>query len=165
MGNESPGGTLLDAANGAFVESGLSIVVAARDAANVPTLVRAYGCRVAPDRRRVSVFVAPAQCPELLEDVRSTGAVAVVFSQPSTHRTIQLKGTDAAVERLEAGDADRMARQTKAFCADLALLGFAPTMGHTLLASAGEDLVAIAFTPNAAFVQTPGPRAGAPLER
>ena len=34
--------------------------------------------------------------------VRATRAVAVVFSQPTTHRTIQLKGTDAQVGPLAA---------------------------------------------------------------
>ena len=31
----------------------------------------------------------------MLDDIAANGMIAVVFSQPSTHRTIQLKGTDA----------------------------------------------------------------------
>ena len=111
------------------------------------------------------MFVASLQCDILLQDIGATGAVAVVFSQPSTHRTIQLKGTDAIVEPLEAGDRDIMARQASAFAADIALLGYPFAIAHALLASEPSELVAISFTPSAAFIQTPGPRAGAPLQR
>src|SRR5262245_14103009 len=95
----------LDEANLDFIASGVSIFVASRDISIVRTLVRALGCRIAPDRQRISVFVASFQCLALLQDVRATRVFAAVFSQPSTHRTIQLKGTDAAVEQLENGDA------------------------------------------------------------
>jgi len=155
----------LDEANLDFIASGVSIFVASRDISNVPTLVRALGCRIAPDRQRISVFVASFQCLALLQDVRATRVIAAVFSQPSTHRTIQLKGTDAAVEQLENGDADIMQLQARAFAADLALLGYPPILAQTMLAYAPNEVVAITFTATAAFVQTPGPRAGAPLQR
>lgn len=154
---------ILDADNAAFVQSGASIIAASRDTGNAPTLVRAVGCRVSADRRRISVFVAPFQCPTLLQDVRTTRAIAVVFSQPSTHRTLQLKGTDAAIERLQPGDQALIARQADAFADDIARHGYARPLAHTLVAAETDELVAVSFTPSAAYVQTPGPRAGAPL--
>lgn len=154
---------LLDDANAAFIQGGVSMIAAARDDSNMPTVVRALGCRVSPDRRRIAVLVARSQAAALLDDVSLTGAIAVVFTQPSTHRAIQLKGSDARLEPPAAGDLAIAALLVEAFAADLAPLGFPPSFARALLASDPDDLVAIAFTPNAAYSQTPGPRAGAPL--
>ena len=154
---------LLDEANAAFIQSGVSIIAASRDAINMPTVVRALGCWVAPDRRRVKVFVARSQAAALLDGVGATGAIAVVFTQPSSHRAIQLKGTDATVSALGAGEREIVAALVEEFAADLVPLGFPSPFVCALLGSEPDDLVAIAFTPTAAFSQTPGARAGAPL--
>ena len=79
----------------AFVTAGVSITAASRGRDNMPNLARATGCRVSPDGRRVTLFLAASQSGALLADIRDNGAVAVVFSEPSTHRTLQLKGDDA----------------------------------------------------------------------
>jgi hypothetical protein len=77
------------------------VTVASRDAAHVPSVARALGCRVSPDRQHVAVFLLASQSATLLRDLRETGAIAAVFSQPSTHRTIQLKGSDALLGAIE----------------------------------------------------------------
>ncbi len=151
----------LSEANAAFIQQGVSVIVGARNRDNAPTLVRGIGCRVAPDRTRVTVFLVASQATELLADLRDNGAIAVVFCQPSTHRTIQLKGTDASVVPIEDGDHERMAAQSAALAADIVSVGYRPQPVRTLLAYAPEDVAAIAFTPSAAFQQTPGPNAGA----
>ena len=87
-----------------MVAGGVSIIVAGRDARNETTVARAVGCRMAEDGRRITVFLSAAQSGALLADVRANGCVAVVFSEPTTHRAIQLKGTDAAIVPLTAED-------------------------------------------------------------
>jgi hypothetical protein len=156
-------GPLLDEATAAFIQGAVSVIAAARDVSNMPTLVRAFGCRVSGDRQRVTVFVARSQALALLDDVGVTAAIAVVFTLPSTHRAIQLKGRDARVVPLQAGDLDIVASRVDAFAADLVSLGYAPTLVRALLAFEPDDLVAVGFTASAAFSQTPGARAGAPL--
>lgn len=151
----------LSAANAAFIQQGVSVIVGGRDRDNAPTLMRGIGCRVAPDRARVTVFLAASQAAELLADLRDNGAIAVVFCQPSTHRTIQLKGADATLVPLEPGDHERIAAQSAALAADIISVGYREAPVRTLLAYAPEDVVAVAFTPSAAFQQTPGPNAGA----
>jgi hypothetical protein len=160
---EVPQDPVLDEENAAFIQGGVSIIAASRDAANRPAVVRALGCRVSPDRRRIAVFIARSQGAELLEDVGATGEIAVVFVLPSTHRAIQLKGSDARLEPLATGDLESMARLVETFAADLAALGYTTAFVRALLACEPGDAVAIAFTPTAAFSQTPGARAGAPL--
>jgi hypothetical protein len=157
--------TVLDEAHAAFIQSGVSVVVASRDAHNTPTLVRAIACRVAPDRRRVTAFFAASQAAALVAALRATAAIAVVFSQPSTHRTIQLKGWDAAFVSLAPGDPERMAEQVELLVADLASFGYPERVVRAFLDYAPDDMVAAAFTPAEAYAQTPGPGAGERLRR
>lgn len=150
----------LSAANADFIQQGVSVIVGGRDRDNTPTLARGIGCRVAPERTRVTVFLAASQAVELLAHLGDNGAIAVVFCQPSTHRTIQLKGTDAKAVPLEADDHERIAAQAAALAADIIGIGYREEPVRTLLAYAPEDVVAVAFTPSSAFLQTPGPNAG-----
>ena len=160
------GDPVLDAEHAAFVlRPGISITAASRTAANLPQLGRALGCRVAPDRRSVTVLVPADQNLALVAALRESRAIAVVFSEPGTHRTIQLKGSDAVLEPLAAGDTERVARWSDGFVAGLAALGYNGPMVRTFLWCDPARLVAVSFAPQAAFEQTPGPQAGMPLTR
>lgn len=77
----------LDAVHAAFIQGPVSVIVASRNAELVPDVVRGCGCRVARDRRQVTVLIEPGRASSLLDDIATNGLVAVVFSQPSTHRT------------------------------------------------------------------------------
>ena len=153
----------LDAGNAAFIRSGVMVSLASRDARHVPSVARALGCRIAPDRRSVTAFLDASQCAALLRDVCDTRAIAAVFSQPSTHRTIQLKGADAASGPIEPGDIALIDGNCAALVKDMGPAGYDEAFVRTLLAYAPADLVAVTFTPTAAFAQTPGPQAGKPL--
>lgn len=155
--------TVLDDDHAAFVQSGLSIVVASRSEDNVPSVARALGCRVPKDRRSVTIFLCAAQAGALLTDIRATGTVAVVFSRPSTHRTIQLKGGDARAVPLAEGDRAIVARNAELLVQDLAWLGHRQDLARAYLHCEPDELAAITFTPSAGFDQTPGPGAGKPL--
>jgi hypothetical protein len=146
-----------------FLLSGISISPGSRSVALVPSVTRAVGARLSPDRSRVTVLVRPSQGEEFLADVRATGHIAVVFSEPSSHRTVQLKGEDALVEAPVPGDAAIAERHRAEFSKCLADLGYSPDLGRLLLEGAANDLAAVAFTVMAAFVQTPGPAAGQAL--
>lgn len=154
---------ILDAANAAFIGSGVSINAASSRPGALPSLARGVGCRVSADRRSVTVLFASTPAAALLDDIRRSGAIAVVFSQPSTHRTLQLKGSNARIVPQEAGDGALTPRYTDAFIADLTPLGFSAQIVRTLLACDPDDIVAVQFSPSSAFQQTPGPSAGEPL--
>ncbi len=166
MNDQVAAAPVLDAEHAAFiVQPGISVSVASRRAGNLPELGRALGCRVAPDRSRVTVLLPGEQLPELVEALRESRAIAVVFSQPSTHRTIQLKGVDAALEPVAPGDAALSAKWCDGFVAALAPYGIGEELVRAFLWSDPAALLAVSFTPCAAFQQTPGPGAGAPLGR
>jgi len=155
-------GLQLGAEHAAFIQGPVSVVVSARDAGLVPDVVRGCGCRVARDRRRVTVLVEPARSGAVLDHIRANGMVAVVFSQPSTHRTIQLKGADATIAR--AGRADFVVAEghLAAWVDDMQRIGYAAPFARAVRGEPAE-IVAVTFTPLAAFEQTPGPAAGQQL--
>ena len=159
----SGGSTALDPDTAAFIQRRVSICAAGRNAANEPTAARAYGCRVSADRATVTVFVLRSQAAALINAVESNGQVAVVFSQPTTNRTIQLKGRDACVRRGEASDAQVIAEWVGSFVVEIAALGFTAPFVHAVCATQPGDVVAVTFTPTDGFAQTPGPGAGARL--
>ena len=153
----------LDESTAAFVQGAVSIHAASRGEGNVPLLVRAAGCRVAADRSRVALYLARSRSQALIDAVRATRAVAAVFSLPSSHRSVQLKGADAEVVPPAAGDVESVGRYVEAFAAELEPLGFSGELARALLGLEAQDLAVLWFTPSAAFSQTPGPGAGAPL--
>jgi hypothetical protein len=88
----------------ALIGRRVSVIVASRDAAHRPHLMRAVGRRLSADLRRVTMSMAAASSAAVLAGLRANGLIAVVFSEPSTHRTVPLKGSDAVVAAIESGD-------------------------------------------------------------
>lgn len=154
---------LLDDELAAFVCREVSITVASCDDDRIPHLARGTGCRISPDRRQLTVLLAAPAAAEVLADVCSSGRVAVVFSLPATHRTLQLKGVDAVVVSAAPGDAEHAARHADAFASGLELLGYSAAVIRSVLQAAPAELVAIRFTPSFGSLQTPGPEAGQAL--
>lgn len=159
MNGEASRPSLLDDDHAAFIQGGVSVIVTSRNAQLVADVVRGCGCRVSRDRRQVTVLVEPSRAGTLLDDVVANGMVAVVFSQPSTHRTIQLKGSDASVVKVTSADRAAAARHLAAWKQELGSIGHTPELAGAVRGAA-ERIAAIRFTPNAAFQQTPGPGAG-----
>lgn len=149
----------------AMMVRGVSVNVASRDAALRPSLMRAVGSDVAPDGSRITVYLARSQSGQLLQDIASTGRLAVVFSQPSTHRSVQLKASAATLRPAVEADVPVLARYLASMESEVARVGFPPPLTRAMLAYRLDDLVAVTFTPDEAFDQTPGPRAGKPLEQ
>lgn len=155
--------SLIDAAQAAFVQGGVSISAASCGAQPFPSVCRVLGCSVAADRRRLTVMVSRVCAQQLLDDVRHSGRLAVVFSQPSTNRTIQVKGERACTGAPNAHLLEAVRVHGDAFVDEVAQIGFPAALVRSLLHCADDDVVAIEFTPTAAYDQSPGPRAGAPL--
>lgn len=150
----------LPAEHVAFIQTGVSIVVASHDNANTPSVARGVACRLSPDRRRVTVLLRPSRSAALMADLRSSASIAVVFSQPSTHRTIQIKGRDPEIGPVQADDQERVQKHISEFSDEVVPYGYSPAFARAMLDSAPDDLVAVTFTARDVFSQTPGPRAG-----
>lgn len=151
-------GSVLGRRHGAFMQQGVSILIATRDGSNRPCVCRASGCRVRDDGR-VLVFLDENRGRRVLGAVAATNSVAVVFSEPPTHRTIQVKGTDATVVTVEDHVAVTDAYAI-AFADMLTDLGYSARMATALVKLEPTRTRAVLFTPTSVFDQTPGPGAG-----
>ena len=151
---------LLTERNARFICSEVSINIAGRNARNFPSLARAYGCRVSADRRQITVFLPIARSESVLRDIREIGAIAAVFTRPSTNESIQIKGGDAKIVALQSGDRLVMQEYGRIFVCDINSIGYRNPFASAIMRAVAEESVAVVFTPDAAFEQTPGPGAG-----
>ena len=147
----------------AIMARGVSVIVGSRDAKLRPSIMRAVGSRVEANGQDVTVYLSRSSSRQLLQDIAATGQLAVVFSEPSTHRTVQLKASRAEIRQAVDADAPVLAAYLKSMEHEIQQVGFAPPLTRAMLAHRLDDVVAVRFTPEQAFDQTPGPRAGAAL--
>lgn len=147
----------------ALVAGGISTIVSSCDAALRPSVMRAVGCDITPDGRTITVYLARRQSRQLLQDLAATGRIAVVFSHPSSYRTLQVKTIGVHTRPAQASDQPILARYLSAMEKEIAEVGVPPPLTRAMLAHQLDDVVAVSFEPSEAFDQTPGPRAGAPL--
>lgn len=154
--------SLLSPEHLALIESGVGVSIASRDGGMLPNLVRALAGRVEPSGE-LTVFLSGSDGAGVLADLRANGEIAVVFSRPATHRTLQLKGHGVTIARARPADAVLVRQRTEAMVAELESLGYDGRFARVLLSFEPGDLVAVRFRPESAFDQTPGPRAGAAL--
>lgn len=146
-----------------FMARGVSVIVASRDAQLRPSIMRAVGSRVDAGGQDITVFLSRPQSRQLLQDLAATGQVAVVFSEPSTHRSVQLKASRVELRPAVPEDAQALERYLASMENELQAIGYMAGLASALLAHRLEEVVAVRFTPEQAFEQTPGPRAGTAL--
>jgi hypothetical protein len=144
---------------------GVSVIVSASDAAQVPSVMRAVGSQISASGEHITVFLNRSQSAQLLRNVAATDRLAVVFSEPSTHRTLQLKARGVRLREAAQGDVPALERYLHSMQAELGTIGIGPSLVAAMLAHQIDDVVALEFTPEEAFDQTPGPRAGQPITR
>lgn len=155
-----PAGVQLDRDTADFVTGVVSISIAARDAQLRPSVSKAVGCAVSADRRWVTVMIDGRRSAQVVADITAGSPVAVVFSLPATHRTVQFKGERAALAAATPTQQVRARMHFDAIVEHLAALGYAEPALRALFAYEPDALLGLRFAPTAVFAQTPGPRAG-----
>ena len=147
----------------AMIDKGVSAIVSACSLDMRPSIMRAVGTAIAADGSTVTLYLSRPQSRQLLQDIAASGEVAVVFSQPTSHRTLQLKARHARLRAAAEADLPLLQRYLASMEREVGAVGYAPIFVRAMLAHRLDDVVAIGFTPEQAFDQTPGPRAGMPL--
>lgn len=158
-GGREPGGPLLTPELAAFCESGLNVAAATCAGEGWPFAIHALGCRIAPGGTMRVLLHLDANRPAVTVIAAGAG-VAATFSRPSDHRSIQFKARRAEVAEADAADRASLVRQRAAYREALAVCGYPVAFTDALIPHDLDDLIAIAFVPDEAFVQTPGPGAG-----
>jgi hypothetical protein len=153
-------GVQLDPATAEFITGVTSMSIATRDAQLLPTVGKALGCMLGADRRVVTVMIDGEQSARIASDIAGGSPVAVVYSLPATHRTVQIKGMRATVTAATPTQRVRARMHVDAIVEHLVPLGYAEAALRVFFSYTPEALLAVRFTPAAVFAQTPGPRAG-----
>ena len=143
-----------------FLESGVSILVGTRDAELRPDCLRAIGARVGGKGQELSVFLPDGTIGRNLDHLRDNGRVAVCFSRPLDHRSMQLKGRVLSLAAADDSDRPWIDRYRNAFAQELAFLGLPQRVTYRM---AHWPCWRLRFAVESIFVQTPGPGAGQPL--
>lgn len=146
-----------------FIASGVAHQVGACRADGLPAICRALAAQEEADSRLV-VLISAESGYEVLEAIRNNGRVSLVMVAPQSYRALHLKGSDAVVECGEPHYRPLVERRRLAFQAQLDGYGFPSGYTHAWYNIEDTRLMAIRFTPNGAWTQTPGPGAGASLE-
>jgi hypothetical protein len=156
-------GGVLTADMAAFCQSGVGIALASRDAEGWPVLSRGRGCRIDANGR-VRVILRSGSGAALIEAVAAGRPLAATFSQPGSHRSIQLKAGSGEVCTADPADAPAADAQSAVFRDLLIAAAYPEVFATTYCSAGGQPPAAIEFVPEAAFVQTPGPGAGSRLD-
>jgi hypothetical protein len=153
----------LDAELADFISQGALIRLASASPTGVPDLCFGLACFVDPERRRLRVAFDGRQADPVLQLAVHSGRAALVFTDPVSYRTVQIKTTDARVAAVPASDHAEVARRVSLANGQLALIGFGDPFAATLNGYEEERLVMLHCSIHALFDQTPGPNAGKPL--
>lgn len=143
-----------------FLSSGLSIVVATRDADLNPDGVAACAARVHEGGERLTAWFYVDAAAEMLRNLREHPAIALDFDLPTSHRACQVKGICIGSRPAREDERAEVDRQLEAFGADLEKIGI-PAAAFAGWKS--WPCTAIEIQVTELFEQTPGPGAGEPL--
>jgi len=144
----------------AFLESGLAIVVATRDADLQPDGAVAWAARVHDDRVGLTLYLHDQAAAEMLRHLERHPEIAIDLDRPTSHRACQVKGTFVSSRPATEDERPLVEGQMDRFAADLEAIGIprAMTAGWTIW-----PCTALEVRASHLFEQTPGPGTGEPL--
>lgn len=144
-----------------FFEGGVSLLVGTCDEESKPEGTRAVGVCVAPDRAHLTVFLNQPNSERTVANLAVNPRIAVCFTRPIDHRTIQVKGRALRVRQTLDSEKPRLERYISAFCEALYLVGVTRAVGGRLAFWPSQ---AVEIEIESLFVATPGPGAGERLK-
>ncbi len=151
---------MIDRELAAFLQEGVGIHIATRNAALQPNGARAIAVTVEPDGEHLVVYVARIAAARLLPDLHANGQAAVGFGRPIDDRACQVKGLFTGVRDATEDERASVLGQWEGFLASLEKIGIPRAVIKTWVT---WPAVAIRLRANALFNQTPGPGAGAAI--
>jgi hypothetical protein len=146
----------------ALLESGCAMLVATVDPSGMPRATRGWGLRVLdPSAGHVRIVLADDD-PVTRDNLGSTARLAVTGTDIVTLRSVQGKGRALSVEMATASDRHRAVRFCDAFFDNIQRIDATPlVLLQRLVPRAYYSCVAVI---DEWFDQTPGPKAGVPVD-
>lgn len=141
-----------------YLDGGKSMTAATVDASGVPAVCRAVGVRIADDGEGFTVYLPVATAPKSVANIATNGRVALCVSDVIDHSTVQLKGRSRGVRIAQGDEQGFVEAWHAAFIEHLAEIGMPRPLARGLSC---WPAFAVDVALEAAYEQTPGPRAGA----
>jgi hypothetical protein len=156
---EQPGlAPVLDPGVIEFIHGGVAVGVATRDDDLRPEFARGWGPEVSADGRSLRLCVTAPPGSAMRANLEQNGAVAVGFSPPTIARAVQVKGVASQVGDPETADLERVERHVRSFVEEALRIGAPEELSRRMFV--GSGLLAVQFSIDEVFDQTPGPTAG-----
>jgi hypothetical protein len=151
---------MIDEQLASFLQEGIFIAAATRNAALEPGGARAVAARVDEGGTHLVVFVTDIAARQLLPDLEANREAAICFARPPDERACQVKGVFTSARPAADDERSLVQGQWDRWLDRLTTIGFArETFEHW----PSWPCVAISIRVTAIFNQTPGPGAGAAL--
>lgn len=144
-----------------FMDRGRSILVGTADAEGQPACCRAVAISCNEDLSRLTVYLPVDIAQQTIANIATTRRVAVTASEPLDHSTVQFKGWSEGVRIATEHERELVTRRMDEFCETLAAIGVPRAVSARITR---WPAFAVEVGIEAIFDQTPGPRAGVPLE-
>lgn len=144
-----------------LLQTGVSVVVGTRDADLTPECTRAWGIRVEPDRRRVTIFLTDAVSGQTLANLRENGRIAISCTRPTDHEACQLKGRLRTIRPATERDRDRITAWHREFVAEIVAIGVPQETAEAWITG---PALAVEIDVTDVFQQTPGPGTGEKID-
>lgn len=151
---------MIDTQLAAFLQEGVGIHIATRNASLEPNGTRALAVTVEDDGLHVVVYVTAVAAARIRPDLDANGQIAVGFGRPIDDRACQVKGVFIGARAATEAERPTVLAQWDGFLASLEQIGIPRAATKTWVT---WPAVAIRLRANALFDQTPGPAAGAPI--
>lgn len=145
-----------------FIQSGVSVIVGVVGPDGRAQAGRALASRVVGGGAIRLMYPAEGNAA-ITTSAQSRGPIAVTYSAPISHRTIQVKAASSRPEQLEPEDRISLESQVDAFAGVLRALGFPPPFVKSFCDNRSKSICVLSFVPQEAYEQTPGPGAGRAL--
>jgi Pyridoxamine 5'-phosphate oxidase len=146
-----------------FLASGVAIMVGSCDDTGACEIARGWGARLRPSDGVVELCLGETMSGRTVKNLEQNGRVTATFMQPTTYRSVQLKGRCVAIRAPSQEDRMRVARHREAFAREVIQVGVPPELAPRLWGEEHDGLVKIAFEFDQRFNQTPGAGAGRAL--
>lgn len=140
-----------------YMESGVSLLVGTRNAARRPSSARAYGVEINAPSNTATVFIAAPGSQITLSNLRDNGQLALTFSRPIDHRSLQVKGRVLSITETDERQRGLQDRYFSRFAEGLVFTGLQQSLLRRIRYFPSY---AVHFQLESMFDQTPGPGAG-----
>jgi|SRR5690606_3032770 hypothetical protein len=145
----------------AFCQKGVAVILATC-AGGRPIAGRGFASRV-DENGTVRLLLRRTGHAAFIAALNNGAPIAATFTEPTQHRSIQIKGKFARETAVTIADGAALAVQSLAFRDRLVAIKYTQLMSDGYCFADPEDILAFEFTPDEAFAQTPGPNAGTAL--